>query len=150
MAQQNGDYFRTVRFGGFHKADVMQYIEKLEQRLHEQSQAIETLGVQLRETRTGQLRWMEEVRLQRRRCAAANRVQRELDRFQRQLDAAQALTAEVEKENEYLRERVRQQEEAPATIEAPSVPLEQLTFRLFMEDLEDEDDDPSEFAYLSI
>ena len=29
------------------------------------------------------------------------------------------------------------------------MPLEQLTFRLFLEDLDDEDD-PSEFAYLSI
>ena len=150
MAQKNGDFFRTARFGGFHKADVMQYIEALGQRLHEQTQAMEALSARLRESRAAQLRYMEDVRLQRRRVAAANQVRRELAQFQKRLDAAQALTAEVEKENAYLRERVRQQEEAPAAVEAPVVPLEQLTFRLFMEDLEGEDNDPAEFAYLSI
>ena len=150
MAQKNGDFFRTARFGGFHKADVMQYIEALEQRLHEQAQAMAEQAAHLREARAAQLRWMDEVRLQRRRVSAANLVRRELARFQRQLDSAQALTAEVEKENAYLREQIRQQEAAPATIEAPSVPLEQLTFRLFMEDLDGEDNDPTEFAYLSI
>jgi len=150
MAQKNGDFFRTARFGGFNKADVMQYIEALEQRLHGQSQAMEALSVQLRESRAAQLRWMEEARQQRRRGAAANQVQRELAQFQKQLGAAQALTAEVEKENAYLREQVRQQEEASAAVEAPSVPLEQLTFRLFMEDLEGEDNDPAEFAYLAV
>lgn len=150
MAQKNGDFFRTARFGGFNKADVMQYIEKLEQRLHEQSQDMESQAARLREARGTQLRWMEEVRLQRRRSAAANQVQRELAQFQRRLDAAQAAAAEVEKENAYLREQIRQQQEAPVTIEAPSVPLEQLTFRLFMEDLEGEDNDLAEFAYLSI
>ena len=150
MAQKNGDFFRTARFGGFNKADVMQYIEALEQRLHEQSQAMELLLGKLRASRAAQLRWMEEVRLRRRRVSAANQVRRELAQFQKRLDAAQALTAEVEKENAYLREQVRQQEETPATITAPSVPLEQLTFRLFMEDLEDEDNDPAEFAYLAI
>jgi len=150
MARKNGDFFRTARFGGFNKADVMQYIEALEQRLHGQSQAMEALSAQLRESRSAQLRWMEEARQQRRRGAAANLVQRELAQFQKRLDAAQALTAEVEKENAYLREQVRQQEEAPATIAPPGVPLEQLTFRLFMEDLEGEDNDPAEFAYLAI
>jgi hypothetical protein len=150
MAQKNGDFFRTARFGGFHKADVMQYIEALGQRLHEQSQAMEAGAARLRDARGAQLRWMEEVRRQRRRGAAANQVRRELALFQKRLDAAQAATAEVEKENAYLREQVRQQQEAPATIEAPSVPLEQLTFRLFMEDLEGEDNDPAEFAYLAI
>jgi len=150
MAQKNGDYFRTARFGGFNKADVMQYIESLEQRLHEQSQAMEALAARLRDARGAQLRWMEEARQQRRRGAAANQVQRELMQFQRRLDAAQAATAEVEKENAYLREQVRQQQEAPATIEAPIVPLEQLTFRLFMEDMDGEDNDPAEFAYLAI
>jgi len=150
MAQHNGDFFRTARFGGFNKADVMQYIEALEQRLHGQAQAMEALSAHLRDARAAQLRWMEEARQQRRRGAAANQVQRELAQFQRRLDAAQAATAEVEKENAYLREQVRQQEDAPATIEAPSVPLEQLTFRLFMEDLEGDDNDPTEFAYLSI
>jgi exonuclease VII large subunit len=150
MAQKNGDFFRTARFGGFNKADVMQYIGALTQRLHGRSEAMEALSAQLRESRAAQLRWMEETRQQRRRGAAANQVQRELALFQKRLDAAQALTAEVEKENVYLRERVRQQEEAPAAVEPPGVPLEQLTFRLFMEDLEGEDNDPAEFAYLSI
>ena len=149
MAQKNGDFFRTARFGGFNKADVMQYIEALEQRLHEQSQAAQALSAQLREARAAQLRWMDEVRLYRRRVSAASQVGRELAQFQKRLDAAQALTAEVEKENAYLREQVRQQEEPP-TIAAPVVPLEQLTFRLFMEDLEGEDNDPAEFAYLAI
>jgi len=150
MAQQGGDFFRTARFGGFHKADVMRYIEALEQRLHEQAQSMQAQSAQLRESRAAQLRWMEEARQQRRRGAAVNLVQRELSQFQRRLDAAQAATAEVEKENAYLREQVRQQEEPRAAIEPPSVPLEQLTFRLFMEDLEGDDNDPSEFAYLAI
>jgi len=150
MAQKNGDFFRTARFGGFNKADVMQYIEALEQRLHERSLALEAQAALLRESRGAQLRWMEEARQQRRRGAAASQVRRELAQFQKRLDAAQALTAEVEKENAYLREQVRQQQEAPATIEPPSVPLEQLTFRLFMEDLEGDDNDPAEFAYLAI
>jgi len=150
MAQKNGDYFRTARFGGFNKADVMRYIEALEQRLHEQSQAMEAGAALLRDARGAQLRWMEEARQQRRRATAAGQVRRELTQFQKRLDAAQAATAEVEKENAYLREQVRAQQEAPATIEAPSVPLEQLTFRLFMEDMEGEDNDPAEFAYLAI
>ena len=150
MVQKNGDYFRTARFGGFNKADVMRYIEALEQRLHDRSQAMEALSARLREAHGAQLRWMEEARQQRRRAAAAGQVRRELAQFQRRLDAAQAATAEVEKENAYLRERVRSQEEAPVKVEAPGVPLEQLTFRLFMEDLEGEDNDPAEFAYLAI
>jgi len=150
MAQKKGDYFRTARFGGFNKADVMRYIEALEQRLHGQSQAMEAGAARLREARAAQLRWMEEARRQRRRGAAAAQVGRELAQFQKRLDAAQAATLEVEKENAYLREQVRAQQEAPATIEPPGVPLEQLTFRLFIEDLEGEDNDPSEFAYLAI
>jgi len=150
MAQKNGDYFRTARFGGFNKADVMQYIEALEQRLHGQSQAMEAGAARLRDARAAQLHWMDEVRLYRRHVSAANQVRRELAQFQKHLDAAQAAAAEVEKENAYLREQLRQQQEAPATIEPPSVPLEQLTFRLFLEDLEDEDSDPAEFAYLAI
>ena len=150
MAQKDGDYFRTVRFGGFHKADVMQYIEALEQRLHEQSLAMENQSGLLRDARAAQLRWIEETRHQRKRAAAANLVQRELAQFRKRLDAAQAATAEVEKENAYLREQVRQQEEPPPAVEAPSIPLEQLTFRLFMEDLEGEDGDDTEFSYLSI
>ena len=110
MAQKDGDYFRTVRFGGFHKADVMQYIEALEQRLHEQSLAMENQSGLLRDARAAQLRWIEETRHQRKRAAAANLVQRELAQFRKRLDAAQAATAEVEKENAYLREQVRQQE----------------------------------------
>ena len=148
MAQQQGDFFRTARFGGFNKADVMQYIESLEQRLHGQAQAAAALAANVREARAAQLRWMEEARQQRRRGTAAGLVERELALFQKRLDAAQALTAEVEKENAYLREQVRQQEEAPAV--QPVVPLEQLTFRLFMEDLDGEDNDPAEFAYLEI
>ena len=149
MAQKNGDFFRTARFGGFNKEDVMQYIEALEKRLHECSRAMEALSARLREARAAQLRWMVEARQQRRRGAAASQVRRELAQFQKRLDAAQALTAEVEKENAYLRERVRQQEEAPPAA-PPVVPLEQLTFRLFMEDLEGDDNDPGEFSYLEI
>jgi hypothetical protein len=137
MAQKDGDYFRTARFGGFHKADVMRYIEEQGRRLQEQAQALEGLRVQLRGARREQLRWMDAARLQRGRSAAAQRVKRELSLFQRQLDAAQALTAEVERENHYLRERIRLLEE-PIKTEPPSIPLEQLTFELFIEGLEDE------------
>ncbi len=148
MAQQSGDYFRSARFGGFHKADVMQFIEELEQRLHEQTQAMDELSEKLKEARKAQLRWMEDARQQRKRSAAANLVQRELTQFQRRLDAAQELTAEVEKENIYLREQVRAQEDGSAApLEAPSVPLEQLTFRLFIDD--EEEEDSAELAYFS-
>ena len=51
MAQKNGDFFRTARFGGFNKEDVMQYIEALEKRLHERSRAMEALSARLREDR---------------------------------------------------------------------------------------------------
>lgn len=148
MAQYDGDYFRTVRFGGFHKEDVMRYIEGLEQRLHDQCLAQLEREKLLREARQDQLRWMEAARLQRRRSAAANQVQQELAQFQRQLAAAQELLASIERENGFLRERIRVLEEGPFKEEPASVPLEQLTFRLFLEDLDDED--PSEFSYLSI
>ena len=138
MAQTQGDYFRTVRFGGFHKEDVMQYIEGLERRLHEQRQAQEEQDRLLRESRRGQLRWMDAARLQRRRSAAANQVRQELAQFQRQLASAQALLAEIERENGFLRERIRVLEEAPNKVEPASVPLEQLTFEFFLEGLEEE------------
>jgi len=146
MAHKDGDYFRTVRFGGFHKADVMRYIEEQGARLKEQGRALEELRRQLRESRQEQLRWMDAARLQRKRSAAAQQVGRELLQFQRQLDAAQALAAEIERENFFLRERIRLLEE-PIRTEPPSVPLEQLTFKLFLqgiegiEDLEDEEDE---------
>jgi len=137
MAQKQGDYFRTVRFGGFHKEDVMRYIEGLERRLHEQALAGEQRDALLREARREQLRWMGEARLQRRRCAAANQVRQELARFQKQLAAAQDLLDEIERENIYLRGRVRAIDEAPVKEEPARVPLEQLTFKLFLEDLDD-------------
>ena len=140
MAQKDGDYFRTARFGGFHKADVMRYIEEQGERLKDQAQALEELRRQLRESRREQLRWMDAARLQRGRSAAAQQVKRELLQFQRQLDAAQALAAEIERENFFLRERIRLLEE-PIKTEPPSVPLEQLTFKLFLEDLEDGEDE---------
>jgi len=140
MAQKNGDYFRTARFGGFHKGDVMQYIEALELRLQEQRQlqcARETL---LRAARREQLRWMDAARTERRRSAAANRVQQELAAFQRQLAAAQDMLAEIERENSFLRSKIRALEEGPNKVEPASVPLEQLTWKLFLEDLEDGED----------
>jgi chromosome segregation ATPase len=155
MAQKDkdGDYFRTARFGGFHKADVMRYIEEQGGRLREQARALEELREQLRESRREQLRWMDAARQHRKRSAAAQQVQRELQQFQRKLDAAQALAAEIERENFFLRERIRLLEE-PIKTEPPSVPLEQLTFRLFLEGMEEieepEEGEDGEFAYLSV
>ena len=145
MAQKDGDYFRTARFGGFHKADVMRYIEEQGGRLKEQALALEELRRQLRESRREQLRWMDAARLQRKRSAAAQQVQRELLQFQRQLDAAQALAAEIERENFFLRERIRLLEE-PIKTEPPSVPLEQLTFKLFLEGIDGLEDEEDEFG----
>ena len=148
MAQKSGDYFRTVRFGGFHKEDVMRYIEALELRLHEQAQAQQARDGLLRESRREQLRWMDAARLARRRSAAAIQVRQELGAFERQLAAAQELLAEIERENRFLREKIHVLEDGPIKEEPASVPLEQLTFKLFLDDLEDEDD--GEFGYLEI
>ena len=140
MAQKQGDYFRTVRFGGFHKEDVMRYIETLERRLHEQAKAQEEQDQLRRRARREQLRWMSAARLERRRSAAANCVRQELARFQRQLDTAQTLLAEIERENTFLREKIRVLEEEPSKEEPASVPLEQLTWKLFLEGLDDADE----------
>ena len=134
MAQKDGDYFRTARFGGFNKEDVMRYIEEQGGRLQEQARALEAMRGQLRESRREQLRWMGAARLERKRGALSQQVRRELAQFGRQLDAAQALAAEIERENHFLRERIRVLEE-PIKTEPPIVPLEQLTFKLFLEDL---------------
>ncbi|MDR0531992.1 MAG: hypothetical protein LBG83_08010 [Oscillospiraceae bacterium] len=136
MSTRKGDYFRTVRFGGFHREDVMQYIEALEQRYQAQGHALEEQTRRLKEARSGLLRWMGAARLERRRGLAARQVQRELDAFQRQLQAAQTLAQEIEDENRFLRKRIRVLEDEPR-VEPPSVPLEQLTFELFLEGLED-------------
>ena len=132
---KDGDYFRTARFGGFHKEDVMRYIEEQGGRLRAQSGALEALRGQLKEARREQLRWMSAARLQRKRSALSQQVQRELAQFRRQLGAAQALTAEVERENFFLREKIRVLEEEPVKTEPPIVPLEQLTFERFLENL---------------
>jgi len=137
MARKDGDYFRTARFGGFRKEDVMQYIEAQQLRLRDQDLALGEKDRLLRDARRGQLRWMDAARQQRKRGAAANQVQQALTQFQRQLDAAQTLAAEIERENFFLRERIRLLEEAPLKVEPPSVPLEQLTFRRFLEDLDE-------------
>ena len=134
--QNQGDYFRTARFGGFRKEDVMQYIEALERRMHAKTQEVDQARRQLRDTNKGLLRWMAAARLERRRGQAARRVSLELEAFQRELAEAQALAEEIEKENHFLRERIRVLEEDPK-VEPPSVPLEQLTFRLFIDGIDD-------------
>ena len=141
MAQHKGDYFRTARFGGFHKEDVMQYIEGLERRLHEQAQAQEARDALLKEARQQQLRWMDAARLQRRRGSAANQVQQELEQFQRQLEQAQEMLAEIERENHFLREKIHVLEDDTIKEEPASIPLEQLTFELFLEGLDEAIDD---------
>jgi hypothetical protein len=140
MAKKDGDFFRTARFGGFRKADVMRYIEEQAERLHTQALSLEELRRQLRESRREQLRWMDAARQQRKRGALFNQVKLELRQFQRQLDAARALTAEVERENHFLREHVRLPEDQ-IKAEPPIVPLEQLTFEWFLKNLEDEGDE---------
>ena len=139
MGQHNGDFFRTCRFGGFHKEDVMQYIESFEQLRHAQQELMEQRERLLRESRQEQLRWMEAARLQRRRSNAANQVQRELEQFKKQLEAAQETVAQVEHENTFLREKIRVLEEAPNKIEPAVIPLEQLTFQLFLDNLDEEE-----------
>jgi len=135
MAQKHGDYFRTARFGGFHKEDVMRYIEDLERRIHAQAQELALQQARLREERRLLLRWMGAARLEHRRGAAAREVRRALGAFQERLAEAQALAGEIEKENRFLRARIRVLEEDPK-VEPPSVPLEQLTFQLFLDELD--------------
>jgi len=139
MGQHKGDYFRTARKGGFHKEDVMQYIEQLEKKRYEGQQLLHERERLLRESRQEQLRWMETARLQRRRGSAANQVQRELEQFQKQLEQAKKIVAEVDRENDFLREKIRVLEEIPNKVEPASVPLEQLTFALFLESLGEDD-----------
>jgi len=141
MAQQDGDFFRNSRFGGFHKEDVMQYIEGLKQRLHEQTQLHQACDARLRESRQEQLRWMDAARLQRRRGSAANQVRQELRQFQRELAQAHEMLAEIERENHFLREKIHVLEDDTVKEEPASIPLEQLTFKLFLDSLEEEDDE---------
>ena len=103
--------------------------------MHAQSQATEQERARLREARQALLRWMAAARLERRRSRAAQEVRRELAAFEEQLAAAQALALEIEKENHFLRERIRVLEEEPK-VEPPIVPLEQLTFQLFLDELD--------------
>gem|GEM_PF-2266246 len=139
MGKDKGDYFRTTRFGGYDKKDVMQYIERLERRLHEQVQAQEARNELLKKSRQQQLRWMDAARLQRRRGSAANQVQQELEQFQRQLEQAQEMLAEIERENHFLREKIHVLEDDTIKEEPASIPLTQLTFELFLEGLVEED-----------
>jgi len=105
--------------------------------MHIQAQDVEQANRRLRDARRQLLRWMARARLERKRGAAARQVARELAAFEQELSAAQALAEEIEKENRFLRERIRVLEEEPK-VEAPSVPLEQLTFRLFIDGIDDE------------
>jgi len=139
LGKDKGDYFRTTRFGGYDKKDVMQYIERLERRLHEQVQAQEARNELLKKSRQQQLRWMDAARLQRRRGSAANQVQQELEQFQRQLEQAQEMLAEIERENHFLREKIHVLEDDTIKEEPASIPLTQLTFELFLEGLVEED-----------
>ncbi len=138
MAQRDGDFFRIARFGGFQKQDVMRYIEGLEKKLYTQQQSLETQRAALRLAKRDRLRGAEQARLARRQAQAALRVQEDLRRFREQLAEAQALAEEIEQENRHLRRRIRLLEE-PHPEEPPVVPLEQLTFRYFLEGLEAED-----------
>jgi chromosome segregation ATPase len=139
VAQKDGDFFRLARFGGFQKEDVMRYIEELERKLHAQRQSLETQATALRLAKRDRLRAAEQVRQARRQAQAALRVQEDLRRFREQLAEAQALAEEIEKENVQLRRRIRLLEE-PNPEEPPVVPLEQLTFRYFLEGLEAEEE----------
>ncbi|MDR2647822.1 MAG: hypothetical protein LBB67_06855 [Oscillospiraceae bacterium] len=144
MQRKNGDYFRTVRFGGFHKTDVMQYIETLETRLHAQQQQTQVLGDTAHDMRAQWLRALREVRVLRRRVSQQREFRQQLQEFQQQLLAAQALTDEIERENVHLRKRIRLLEE-PLPPEQEGMPLEQLTFKLFLDDL---DEDPLDLTPL--
>jgi len=135
MAQKDGDYFRVARLGGFRKDDVMAFVEQLQRQLHEQSCLQKERDKLLREARRGQLRWMNAARQQHKRGSAAAQVAQELVHFQRQLIQAQGMLAEIERENYFLREKIRVLEEDPKPEETASVPLDQLTFQLFLDSL---------------
>jgi len=131
-----GDFFRS-QVGGFHKEDVLQYIEALELRMHMQAQATQRRTAQLRKARQHQLDWMTAARLQRRRHAAGDEVTLQLAEFAHKLEDTQKIVAEVERENSFLREKIRLLEMDPV-IQAPVVPMEQLTLTWL---LGDDDDD---------
>ena len=114
----------------------MRYIEELEQRRHAQAQETARAARRLTEARKALLRWMAAARLERRRGETAREVGRALETFRQQLQQAQALAEEIERENHFLRERIRVLEEDPK-VEPPSVPLDQLTFARFLESLEE-------------
>lgn len=134
--RHDGDFFRSAHFGGFNKEDVMRYIENLERRSYQQAQDHAAAQKRLREARRGLLRWMAAARLERRRGETARAVRRELEAFQERLAQAQALAEEIERENHFLRQRIRVLEEDPR-VEPPGVPLEQLTFQLFLDALDE-------------
>ncbi|MCL2195844.1 MAG: hypothetical protein FWB76_07845 [Oscillospiraceae bacterium] len=127
-----GDFFRS-QVGGFHKDDVLQYIEALEQRMHLQAQTTQRRTKQLRLARQRQLDWMTAARLQRRRHAAGDEVAQQLAEFANKLEDTQKIVAEVDRENHFLREKIRLLEMDPV-IQAPIVPMEQLTLAWLLDE----------------
>ncbi|MCL2445828.1 MAG: hypothetical protein FWD06_03560 [Oscillospiraceae bacterium] len=132
-----GDFFRT-QMNGFHKEDVLQYIEALELRMHMQMQTTQRRTAQLRQARQRQVDWMTAARLQRRRHAAGDEVAQQLAEFAQKLEDTQKIVAEVDRENHFLREKIRLLEMDPV-IQAPIVPMEQLTLNWLLGD--DEEDE---------
>ncbi|MCL2106931.1 MAG: hypothetical protein FWH26_07760 [Oscillospiraceae bacterium] len=147
MKQNNGDFFRSVRFGGFRKEDVMRYIEQQETKLHAQAQRLDEQELSLRTQRRLRFEAQRQFRLARRRDSAALEVRGELRELRQLLEEARGLAGELEQENMHLRRRIRLLEQ-PQREEQEGLPFDQLTFRLFLEDWDE--DDESEFGYLSM
>ena len=133
-----GDFFRS-QVGGFHKEDVLQYIERLELRMHMQAQTTQRRSEQLRQARQRQLEWMAAARLQRRRHAAGDEVTQQLAEFATKLEETQRIMAEVDRENSFLREKIRLMEMEPVT--EAVIPMEQLTLRWLIGDEDEEEDE---------
>jgi len=131
-----GDFFRTA-VAGFHKDDVLQYIESLEIRLHEQTLLTAQRAQQLRQARQRQLDWMAAARLQRRRSAGSDDVAQQLEQFAGKLEETQRIVAQVDRENSFLREKIRLLELDPS-IEPPLLPMEQLTLTWLLGDDDEE------------
>ncbi|MDR1465762.1 MAG: hypothetical protein LBJ11_10770 [Oscillospiraceae bacterium] len=149
-----GDFFRTVRFGGFNKEDVMRYVERLEGRVQDRMQESRQLRTRLEEET--RLREEEQTRAAAQLDVLQNKLETlqelrgELEAFRRELTGARELVAELEHENIQLRKRMAllEQPRSGDLPEQEGLPLEQLTFRLFLEDLED--GDASDLAFLNI
>jgi cell division septum initiation protein DivIVA len=118
-----GDYFRTVSFGGFHKEDVLLYIEQRETELA----ALRTQSAELAQTLHEQKKQIAELR---------QNLREEAAQAKSAIAAAQEAAFAAEQENGRLRDELAISRQGVPTEEG--LPLEQLTIERILRGLLEE------------